>query len=302
MVRIAIMRKDFKILLSVIIIGLVSISVFLGILTIGKPSHEFNGLRAYNDVKFQVELGPRTMGSVAHEQTTNWIISELQNLNWQVDSQETVISNQTVKNIIAQRGTGTPWVIIASHYDSRSVADMDPNPENRKQPVMGANDGASSVAILLELARVIPVKLNKQIWLVFFDNEDNGNNSGSGWDLGSGYFVSELHAKPDSVVVLDMVGDKDLHIYMERNSNPGLNTEIWGVAKELGYSQFIPTYKYDLIDDHIPFVQVGIRAVDVIDFDYPYWHTTDDTLDKVSAESLKIVGDTILKWLEQYPK
>ena len=84
-----------------------------------------------------------------------------------------------------------------------------------------------------------------------------------------------------------MVGDKDLNIYMEGNSNPDLNTEIWSVAKELGYSQFIPTYKYDLIDDHIPFIQAGIRAVDVIDFDYPYWHTTNDTLDKVSAESLQ---------------
>jgi Zn-dependent M28 family amino/carboxypeptidase len=223
-------------------------------------------------------------------------------LNWQVDNQESVISNQTVENIIAQHGTESPWIIIASHYDSRSFADKDPNPNNHKQPVMGANDGASSVAILLELGRVLPVKQNKKIWLVFFDNEDNGTSSGTGWDLGSEYFVSELHGKPDSVIVLDMVGDKDLNVYMERNSNPDLNTEIWGVANELGYSQFIPTYKYDLIDDHIPFIQAGIRAVDVIDFDYLYWHTTNDTMDRVSAESLKVVGDTILKWLEQYPK
>jgi hypothetical protein len=74
------------------------------------------------------------------------------------------------------------------------------------------------------------------------------------------------------------------------------------VANELGNAQFIPRYKYDLIDDHIPFIQAGLRAVDVIDFDYPYWHTTSDTLDKVSADSLKVVGDTILKWLEEYPK
>jgi len=267
-----------------------------------KSNHEFNSERAFNNVKFQVEQGPRTIGSDAHDIVEKWIISDLLNMNWKVDIQETDTSGAVIKNIIAQRGSGTPWVIIASHYDSRSSADQDPNPQNRDQPVLGANDGASSVAILLELARVLPVKLNKQIWLVFFDNEDNGDSSGIDWDLGSEYFVSKLNGKPDSVVVLDMVGDKDLDIYMERNSNSDLNTEIWDVAKELGYSQFIPTYKYALIDDHLPFIRAGIRAVDVIDFDYPYWHTTSDTLNKVSPESLKVVGDTILKWLEQYPK
>jgi len=300
--RIAILRKGNKNITSAIIIVIVIITLILAIMSIDKPTLEFDGSRAYNDVKYQVGLGPRTMGSEAHEQIANWIISELQNLNWQVNAQETIISNQNIKNIIAQRGGGTPWVIIASHYDSRSIADMDPDPQNRKQPVMGANDGASTVGILLELARVLPTKVDKQIWLVFFDDEDNGKKSGSGWDIGSEYFVSKLHGKPDSVVVLDMLGDKDLNIYMEGNSNPRLNTEIWNVAKELGYSQFIPTYTHDFIDDHIPFIQAGIRAVDVIDFDYPYWHTTYDTLDKVSADSLKIVGDTILKWLEQYPR
>jgi glutaminyl-peptide cyclotransferase len=300
--RIATVMKDiWKILLAIITVALIT-AVTLGVLSMYKTANVFDGRRAFNDIKYQVGLGPRTMGSIAHEQTANLIISELQSLNWQVDTQETIISNQPVENIIAQRGTGTPWIIIASHYDSRSIADMDPDQVKRSQPVMGANDGASSVAVLLELARVLPVKLNKQTWLVFFDNEDNGTSLGTGWDIGSDYFVSKLQGKPDSVVILDMVGDKDLNIYMERNSNSDLNTEIWNVAKELGDSQFIPTYKYDLIDDHIPFIQAGIRAVDVIDFDYPYWHTTNDTLDKVSAESLKVVGETILKWLEQYPK
>ena len=111
-----------------------------------------------------------------------------------------------------------------------------------------------------------------------------------------------MSGQPDSVIILDMIGDKDLNIYMEGNSDPDLNNEIWRVASELGYSQFIPKYKYNLIDDHIPFLNAGIRAVDVIDFNYPYWHTVEDTADKVSAESLQIVGETIVKWLEQYPK
>jgi Zn-dependent M28 family amino/carboxypeptidase len=296
------MRNEHKIFTPVIIILIVFIPIIIFIFTICSRKQEFNSQRALDDVKFQVDLGPRTMGSTAHDLVSQWIISDLLNANWKVDTQETVTSGMAIKNIIAQRGSGTPWIIIASHYDSRLIADNDPNLQNRKLPVVGANDGASSAAVLLELGRVLSNKLNKQIWLVFFDAEDNGSAFGSGWDLGSQYFVSKLDGKPDSVVILDMIGDKDLDIYMERNSNPDINKEIWGVAFELGYSQFIPTYKYSLIDDHTPFIQAGIRAVDVIDFDYPYWHTVDDTLDKVSADSLKVVGETILKWLEQYPK
>jgi glutaminyl-peptide cyclotransferase len=296
------MVKHYKQLIIFISFALIIIVLIFITLGYAKPSTAFDGQSAYNDVKYQVSLGPRTMGSVAHEQAAQWIITELQTQNWQIETQETVISGQMVKNIIAKRGTGNPWVIFGSHYDSRAMADQDPDLNNQKQPVMGANDGASSVAILLEFARVIPITINKQIWLVFFDDEDNGTYSGTGWGIGSDYFVSQLEDKPDNVIILDMVGDKDLNIYMEKNSNPELNDEIWGVAERLGYDQFIPTYKYDLIDDHTAFLQAGIKAVDVIDFNYPYWHTTQDTLDKVSERSLKIVGQTILTWLEQFPK
>jgi glutaminyl-peptide cyclotransferase len=296
------MTKRYKLLLSIIISGILIFPTIYVIFLLNSTTNEFDGQRAWEDVKFQVGFGPRTMGSNAHEVVANWIISTLSNLHWKVETQKSITSGMAIKNINAQKGSGTPWVIIASHYDSRSFADNDPNPQNRKLPVMGANDGASSVAVLMELARVLPSRLNKQIWLVFFDAEDNGNASGSGWDLGSEYFVSKLNGKPDSVVILDMIGDKNLNIYMERNSNPDLNNEIWGVASKLDYSQFIPIYKYSLIDDHTPFIHAGIHAVDVIDFDYPYWHTVNDTLDKVSSESLKAVGETILKWLEQYPK
>jgi len=265
-------------------------------------NQQFDAERAFEDVKYQVELGPRTMGSVAHEEAEQWIITALLQSDWQVEIQRAEISGQPLKNIIARRGSGSPWIILASHYDSRSFADKDKDPAKRSQAVPGADDGASTVAILLELARVIPKNYNKQIWLVFFDNEDNGNSSAVGWSIGSENFVSHLQGKPDSVVILDMLGDKDLNIYMEKNSNPEINTEIWGVAKELGYAQFLPTYKYSIIDDHIPFIKAGIRAVDVIDIDYPYWHTSQDTLDKISAESLKVVGDTILKWVGEYPR
>jgi Zn-dependent M28 family amino/carboxypeptidase len=296
------MSKRFKVIgLVLIILGMLAAIILL--LFSGDPHPRlFDGERALNDVKYQVDLGPRTMGSSAHDQAVSYIIDQLKNQKWEVETQQAVVSGQTIVNIIAKRGEGTPWVILGSHYDSRAFADQDPNPANRNLPVPGADDGASSTAILLELARVIPNKLNKQIWLVFFDNEDNGNASGSGWSVGATYFVSQLKGKPDGVVILDMVGDKNLDIYKESNSDRGINNEIWSIAKDLGYSQFIPTYKYNMIDDHTPFLDAGIRAVDVIDFDYPYWHTTSDTLDKVSAESLKAVGDTMLKWLDEYPQ
>ena len=297
--RIVITVKKKRLLFCSVIAFSIVLSV-LSILQHNKPAIDFNGQRAFLDVEYQVSLGPRTMGSEAHEKVADWIMNTLEEQGWQVETQDAFASGQKIKNIIAKRGNGTPWLIIGSHYDSRYVADQDPDPAKRNLPVMGANDGASSVAVLLELARSIPENINKQIWLVFFDDEDNGSDSGVGWGIGSDYFVSQLVGKPDGVAVLDMIGDKDLNIYKERNSNPELNDEIWGVAKRLGYSQFIPNYKYALIDDHIPFIQAGISAVDIIDFDYPYWHTTQDTLDKISANSLKIVGETIRQWLLDY--
>jgi glutaminyl-peptide cyclotransferase len=294
------MRHKRFLLLFIFLILIISATIF--ILRRNKNPLEFNADRAYQDVAYQISFGPRTMGSEAHELVTEWLITSLREQGWHVDTQETIISGNKVKNIIAKRGEGTPWVILGSHYDSRTYADQDPDPANRTKPVLGADDGASSVAVLVELARVIPKNINKQIWMVFFDNEDNGTSSGTGWVVGSSYFVSQLVGMPDSVVILDMVGDKDLNIYMERNSDPQLNDEIWSTAKSLGYSQFIDSYKYGLLDDHTPFIQAGITAVDIIDFNYPYWHTTQDTLDKISANSLMVVGETILTWLNEYPK
>jgi Zn-dependent M28 family amino/carboxypeptidase len=293
-------KKIYPSILSLIII-ILFVFIFL-ISTAYKRTNIFDGQRALENVKYQVKLGPRIPGSEAHEKVTEWIISSLKKNKWNIEIQETEVNGVPIKNIIAKTGMGTPWIIIASHYDSRIFADRDETPVGRSSAVDGANDGASSTAILLEIARTLPNTINKQIWLVFFDAEDNGNIPGYDWSLGSQYFVNKLVGKPDSVVILDMVGDKDLNIYMEKNSNPDLNQEIWTSASELGYKQFIPTYKYDLIDDHIPFIQAGIRAVDVIDFDYPYWHTTNDSLDKISADSLKVIGETILRWLEQYPR
>jgi Zn-dependent M28 family amino/carboxypeptidase len=136
--------------------------------------------------------------------------------------------------------------------------------------------------------------------LVFFDAEDNGHIAGWDWILGSRAFVSMLTEKPDAAIVVDMVGDVDLTIYQEGYSDTSLTSKVWKAAQELGYSDiFIPTVKHTILDDHVPFLQAGIPATDIIDIDYPYWHTTADTPDKVSPKSLQFIGDTLLKYLTQ---
>lgn len=292
--------KFSRIFIVLGILTLVGILLGVGLLLSGvkSASHVFDGDRAYRDVEYQVSLGARTPGSQAHRQVRDWILNELKQAGWETEIQDMEFMSQPIHNIIATRGSGTPWVILGAHYDSRFFADQDPNMENRTLPVPGANDGASGVAVLLELARTLPQKTPLKISLVFFDAEDNGKVPGWEWIMGSTAFVNSLQEKPDMAVILDMIGDADLNIHYERNSDPNIAQQIWQTARELGYGdKFIPSAKYSILDDHTPFLQAGIPAVDIIDFDYPYWHTIEDTPDKVSAESLKAVGDTIRAWL-----
>jgi glutaminyl-peptide cyclotransferase len=153
------------------------------------------------------------------------------------------------------------------------------------------------VSVLLELARSLPAD-TVPTWLVFFDTEDQGKFEGWDWILGSRAFVNEMKVTPHAVVIVDMIGDADLNIHFERNSNIEIRQEIWDTAAQLGYSDvFSQTEKFSMLDDHTPFLEAGIPAVDLIDFDYPYWHTTQDTPDKVSAESLDAVGETLWHWI-----
>ncbi len=286
---------------------LLLIVVFFFTAACGSPTTEtlkFDGVRAFKDLEYQVNLGPRVLGSKAHEQVRDWIIQKNKDSGWNVEVQNAIINGQDIYNIVAARemDQNLPWVIIGAHYDSRMFADRDPMFENRTQPVPGANDGASGVSVLLELARILPENLGVNIWLVFFDAEDNGNLPGGEWILGSRVFVQSLEGEPDAVVIIDMIGDSDLNIFMEKNSDQNLSQEIWKIAADLGYeNQFIAVPKHRIIDDHLPFVQAGIQAVDIIDYDYPYWHTVADSVDKVSAVSLNIVGEVLLAWvMERY--
>ena len=215
--------------------------------------------------------------------------------------QEGMYQNFPIYNLIADRPSlGSEkknWVILGAHYDTRFVADEDSDPTMREQPMIGANDGGSGVAVLLELARVLPQFENVKVSLVFFDAEDNGNLPGWDWIIGSRLFVDQLDARPDAVVIVDMIGDADQNLYREKNSDPVLVGEIWETASDLGISTFIQEDKYSMLDDHTPFLNAGISAVDIIDFTYPYWHTTEDSLDKVSSKSLENVGQVLMEWL-----
>ena len=263
------------------------------------PAIPFDGQRAYEDVHRQVAMGPRIPGTEGHARILKWMQEELQGAGWQAEIQESESLGHPIKNLVAKRSDDSPRIILGAHYDSRIFANLDPDPANHSLPVPGANDGASGVAVLIELARSLPER-TVPIWLVFFDAEDNGNIDGWDWILGSREFVRNNAVQPEAVVIVDMIGDADLNIYKEFNSDPVLTDEIWAVADKLGYQdRFIPDYRHSITDDHTPFVEAGIPAIDIIDFDYPYWHTVHDTPDKVAAESLQTVGETLYAWIVQ---
>lgn len=259
----------------------------------------FDGQRAYADVQTQAAFGPRIPGSDAHAKILAWMRTELESAGWQVEIQQSEAMGHLIQNLVARRSNAAPQIILGAHYDSRLRANRDPNPANQNQPVPGANDGASGAAVLLELARTLP-KDSVPVELVFFDVEDNGEIPGWDWILGSTAFVQNMKTKPRAMILVDMVGGAKPKFYMEGNSDAKMRTSIWTAASKLGFQDsFIPQVKYNILDDHIPFVQAGIPSVDIIDIDYPYWHTLADTPEHVSADSLKMVGDVLLDWLDE---
>jgi len=261
----------------------------------------FDGSRAIDLVRAQLEFGPRVPGSAAHERAGEWILDELRARGWQADLHLGDYYGTPIRNIWARRGAG-PAILIGAHWDSRRRADRDP--EHFDDPVPGANDGASGAAVLLELARTLELDWGaRQVWLVFFDAEDNGGLDGWEWIVGSTVFAAALSkaevADLQAVVVVDMVGDPDQRLPLEANSNPSLQEAIWAQAATLGYDEyFLREPGTAILDDHLPFRALGLPVVDIIDIDYPFWHTTDDTLDKMSAASLERVGRTLEAWLE----
>ncbi len=276
--------------------GALLVALALLLAACGNPAPSvFDGEVAYSHVLAQCDLGFRPTGSEAGWATGDYIISQLEEQGWTVETQEFTYRDTPVRNVIGRAGEG-PVLILGAHYDTRSSADH----EDPSVPVLGANDGASGVAVLLELARTLDrERLQHEVWLAFFDAEDDGNLNGWEWCVGSSYMATHLEVTPEAVIVVDMIGDADQQLYLEGNSDPNLQQHLWEIAATLGYTQtFVSEYRWTMYDDHVPFAQQGIPAVDIIDFDYPYWHTTQDTPDKVSPESLERVGRVLQQFLE----
>jgi len=282
-----------------LLVAVAALSASCQIRQAAKPA-AFDGQRAYENIVEQMDWGPRFPGTEGHQTTQAWITKELISLGWNAEQQ--CFENRGVElcNILGWSpgdSSAEPYVLLGAHYDTRRLADSDP--VRFSEPVPGANDGASGVAVLLELARIIdPGLLDDGVLLAFFDGEDQGHIDGWDWSVGASYYANTLQRAPEAVVIVDMVGDRDLQIYIENNSDPALADEIWSIASREGFKGFIAEPKHAIIDDHLPFVQRAIPAVDIIDIEYPAWHTTHDTLDQISAESLYQVGRTVQIWLE----
>ncbi|NIO21802.1 MAG: M28 family peptidase, partial [Candidatus Aenigmarchaeota archaeon] len=282
---------------------------------------EFSGSNAFSYLEEYMELSPIIPGSQASLQFHAYVTHHLKKFSWEVELQNWMHqgTNQTLHNLIAKKhasdSISKEILILGAHYDTRLLADRDPDPSNHQSPVPGANDGGSGVVVLLELARVLDFSQDLEIWLVFFDAEDQGGIRGwdggiQGWCIGSTYFVGQLSPLEQQrilvAIIIDLVGDFNLILKKERNSDPTYVQEIWQAAAKLGYSDcFVDDIGSSIIDDHIPFLEAGIPAVDIIQQKsrdgYPFFqwhHTINDTIENVSSESLEKVGRTLEYYIE----
>ncbi|HET6777573.1 MAG TPA: M28 family peptidase [Gemmatimonadales bacterium] len=273
-----------------------------------RPPQEFDGASAFRYIETQVGFGPRVPGTEAHRRMGDWLDSLLreradtlivQSWNHVTAGRDTL----PLRNFIARFNPGAEKrLLLLAHWDSRPTSDS-PRSQDSTKAVLGANDGGSGVALLLGIADVLKrTPPTAGVDLLLVDGEDYGHFTDAPADvlIGSRYYgANQLPGpKPLYAVLFDLVADKDLQLYQEGNSlvgAPEVVELVWETAKELGYGgYFISSPRHTLIDDHLELQKAGIRAIDVVDFDYPAWHTTEDTIDKVSAGSLQIVGDVAM--------
>lgn len=284
----------------------------------------FNPNNAYNYIKKQTDFGPRIYGSEAHKKARDFFKEEIKSMGYEVFSnnfEAPYIKGRRGENIYAflkkendERENNEEYIIVASHYDSRSVAEKDSKIENRNKPIDGANDGASGAGILLELMRALKnEKLPYSVCFILFDLEDDGNLFYSGgnslietdWIQGSIAFVNEIILKDKTLskekikfgILLDMVGGKNAQFKYESFAYayyPNIYEKIWQFAKDLGYrNYFIKEHYGTITDDHTPFLIERIPFIDIIDMGYKYHHTLEDTIDKIDIKTIEAVGNTV---------
>jgi glutaminyl-peptide cyclotransferase len=279
----------------------------------GGGAKEFNGRTAFGYVQQQLAFGPRVPNTPSHVRAGDWLQARLRQradtVVVQAFTQRTSKGTTLrLRNFFARfRPQASDRILFLAHWDSRPKADKSPNLGQQQLPVPGANDGASGVAVLLSVADALKARApSVGVDLLFVDGEDWGDFADSTETLlGARYFVAHLPPGYTTLyaVLFDMVGDKDLQFVQEGYSAaraPEVLQRVWDTAKGLGYERvFVPRIGEALTDDHVPLQQAGIRAIDVIDFTFPYHHTTEDTIDKVSAASLQIVGDVAVALVRQ---
>jgi Peptidase family M28 len=267
---------------------------------------DFSGEKALAHVQRLVDLGPHPAGSQAIEKARDYMEEQLRHSGWQVTRQaftdDTPRGKVRFVNLIARfPGDGkaaSPSFLFSSHYDTKLFDTI---------RFVGANDGGSSTGLLLELARVLGQHPNvaKNVELVFFDGEEAIENFSETDGLyGSRYFARELQrdgAKQfHGGILFDMVGDRSLGITFPADTPAAVTRDVFAAAEALKLRKYFSYLDRDLIDDHVPLNTIGIPTIDIIDFDYPWWHTADDTMDKISAQSLQIVGSVGLYYLAEF--
>jgi glutaminyl-peptide cyclotransferase len=282
---------------------MLSLCLVLALFLQAAPAVQFDSNRAWEHLRQMISIGPRPSGSPAIEQTRQYIRSQLAASGVAVAEQkwvdDTPAGKVSMVNLIATLpGTRKDRIVFAGHYDTKRFTQF---------RFVGASDGGSSAAFVLELARVLKARKNSfTIELLFLDGEEAVNEVWAGTDntYGSRHYVEA--AKRDgtlaglkALVLLDMIGDRNLQIRRDSNSTPWLTDLVWGAARQQKLNTYFIPESTQVEDDHIPFVKAGVPSVDIIDLDYPQWHTPQDTLDAVSARSLQVVGDVVLAALPQ---
>jgi glutaminyl-peptide cyclotransferase len=271
----------------------------------------FDGVSAFAFLREQCDLGPRYPGSPGHAAVRALLLEKLAAFGARVAEQpfEAALSTGDTLRLVNIVGSYRPEarkrILLGAHYDTRPRADRDPDPANRSRPIVGANDGASGVAVLLEIARLLAVsKPSVGVDLVFFDGEDWGEEgSTSDYLLGSRRYAKSLgDRRPIAMILVDMVGERDSRMPVEGFSaaaSPALCARIYGIARTLRVPNLVQSPGSSIIDDHLPFIQAGVPAIDLIDFEYPYWHTLADTPDKCSSGSLAAVGSVLIRYVRE---
>jgi len=267
---------------------------------------EFSGEKAFAHIQRLVDFGPRPAGSTAIEKSRDYIDDQLRRFGWQVTRQ--TFSDDTPRgkihfvNLLAQssgqENARASLLLLCSHYDTKMFDTI---------RFVGANDGGSSTGLLLELARVIGQHPNlaRKIELVFFDGEEAVEQFSQADGLyGSRYFARQLQGAGAKQfrggLLFDMVGDRSLGITLPADSPAEMARDIFAAAEALKLRSYFTYLGRELIDDHVPLNTIGIPTLDIIDFDFPWWHTADDTMDKISAQSLQTVGSVALYYLSEF--